>query len=117
MERVRVSRTVVVVVAALMLLVACGRSASVAQSTPTPPPTPTPTPTPRDILNSAAQRFGQVNSAHYQLQVQGNVYLDQQQSLALRGAEGDILRPSSATAKANVALGGANVTINMIAVG
>jgi len=117
MERRPISRILILAVVALVLGVGCSRGSAVVQNTPTPPPTPTPTPTPRDILNSASQRFAQVNSAHYQLQVQGNVFLDSQRTLALRGASGDLARPSSATAKATVALAGANLTVNMIAIG
>ncbi|HET9015949.1 MAG TPA: LppX_LprAFG lipoprotein [Thermomicrobiaceae bacterium] len=115
MERLRLSRIVVLAIAATVLLVACGHPTVARQNTP--PPTPTPTPTPRDILNSASQRFAQVNSAHYQLQIQGSVYLDPQKTLQLRGAQGDLLRPDSATAKAQVSLAGATLTVNMIAIG
>ena len=113
MERLRVSRVLVIIVSVVILTAGCSRGAAVARNT----PPPTPTPTPRDLLNTAAQRFAQINSAHYQLQIAGNVYLDNQKTLALRGAEGDLARPDSATAKASVALAGANLTIDMIAIG
>lgn len=112
--RFRLSACVLTLLLGVALVVsACGSS----NKQQTPAATPAPTPTPRAILDAASARWGQVKSAHYTLTIDGNVYLDDQHTLALRGAQGDLLRPNSATAKANISLAGANVSINMIAVG
>lgn len=76
-----------------------------------------PTPDPAAVLQAAGQRFGEITSAHYTLQIDGDVFLDDQHLLALRSAEGDLLRPDSATAKANISAGGPTLTVNMIAIG
>ena len=83
-------------------------------------PTATPSPTAiaaQDILNSAAQRFDQTNSLHFDLTVDGNVALDQNGTIKLHGATGDLKRPDSAQAKANVTFLGANLSISLVSIG
>lgn len=92
-----------------ILLIACGGQAS-------PTTTPFPTPTAEQILDQAADRFGELSAVHYQLIIDGDVFLDSGRALSLRGAEGDLARPNSATAKANIGFAGATITVNMIAV-
>lgn len=98
----------------LIALIACGGGSK--KATQPPPPTPTPV-SAQSILSGAAQRFDQINSLHFDLQVDGNVALDKNGSIKLRGANGDLLRPSSAKAKANVSFMGANLSINMVSIG
>ncbi|MBX6342963.1 MAG: LppX_LprAFG lipoprotein, partial [Thermomicrobiaceae bacterium] len=99
---------IVLALGSMLALAACGGSNK---------PTPTPTPSAQSILDAAAQRFGQINSAHFKLQIAGNVYLDEARTLTLRGAEGDIARPDRASAKAQVAVASQNLNISMIAIG
>lgn len=95
----------------IVALAACGGSKKA------PTATPTPTESPKDLLDAAGQQFAAVKSAHYSLKIDGDVYLDSQQTLSLRGAEGDLLRPKSATAKADIGFGGATVSVDMVAIG
>lgn len=79
---------------------------------------PSPTPiTAQDVLAKASTRFDQVNSLHFVLQVDKAVALDSAGTIKLHGANGDLLRPNSAQAKADVTFLGANLSINMISVG
>lgn len=110
MRAERARQLLILAVCALALLPACiGRQPS--------EPSPTATPSAQDTLNAAADRFATINSAHYRLQIDGDVFLDAQGTISLRGAEGDLLRPMSATAKADVSFAGATLTVNMVAIG
>ncbi len=83
-------------------------------------PTATPSPTAvsvQDILNSTADRFDQTNSLHFDLTVDGDVALDQNGTIKLHSANGDLKRPDSAQAKANVTFLGANLSINLVSIG
>lgn len=97
------------------------RSNSSANATPaatsTPSPTPTPTPTAQGILQQAADRWNQLDTVHFVLQIDGDVALDSTGLVKLRGADGDLKRPGLAQATARVSVGGANVTMKMISLG
>lgn len=69
------------------------------------------------ILANAATRFGQVSSFHFKLSIDGSVPLDAANALALHGAEGDLSRPDSAQAKADVGFLGATISIKFVSVG
>jgi len=97
----------------LSVLIGCGGGSK--KTTP-PPPTPTPV-SAQSVLSAASQRFNQVNSLHFDLKVDGNVALDKNGSIKLHSANGDLLRPNSAKAKANVTFLGATLSINMVSVG
>ncbi len=100
------------VILGLFTLISCGGSKAQAPATPTATPV-----TAQAVLSLASQRFEQINSLHFDLQIQGNVALDQQGTIKLHGATGDLLRPNSAKAKANVTFLGANLSINMVSIG
>jgi lipoprotein LprG len=85
--------------------------------TSTPTPSPTPTPTPADFLKRAADRFNQLDSLHFNLQIDGKVALDSQGLLQLHSADGDLKRPDQAQANAKISVGGANVNMKMVAIG
>jgi len=95
----------------LFTLISCGGSAI---KSVTPSATPV---TAKAVLEAAAQQFEQVNSLHFELQISGAVPLDQNGTIKLQSASGDLLRPNSAKAKANVTFLGANLSINMVSVG
>jgi hypothetical protein len=79
---------------------------------------PTATPVTADgVLTTAAERWSGTNSAHFNLEVDGEAFLDDEQTIALRSAEGDILRPDSVSAKATVSTVGLNFSMEMIAIG
>src|SRR5690606_7432996 len=89
------------------LLLACGGSDE----------EPTPTPSPQGLIDAAANRFNELDTAHYTLTIDGDVYLDAQGMLALRGAEGDLQRPDRATAKADIGFAGTTLSVNVVALG
>jgi len=78
---------------------------------------PTSTPSPQSLIDAAAARFNELDSAHYTLTIDGDVYLDSQGMLALRGAEGDLQRPDRATAKADIGFAGTTLSVNVVALG
>ncbi len=96
----------------LFTLISCSSSAV---NTVTPSPTATPV-TAQAVLSQAADQFGQVNTLHFELQLNNKVPLDQKGQIKLSGATGDLKRPSSAQTKAKVTFIGANLSINMISV-
>jgi hypothetical protein len=95
----------------LFSLISCGGSA-VKQVTPSPTPV-----TAQSVLDQASQQFESVNSLHFELQVDGSVPLDQNGTIKLHSASGDLKRPNSAKAKAKVTFLGANLSIDMVSVG
>jgi lipoprotein LprG len=73
--------------------------------------------TAQTVLANAATRFGQVSSFHFTLSIDGSVPLDAAKTLALHGAEGDLSRPNSAQAKADVGFLGATISIKFVSIG
>lgn len=69
------------------------------------------------VLADAASRFGQVSSFHFKLSIDGSIPLDAANTLALHGAEGDLSRPDSAEAKADVGFLGATISIKFVSIG
>ena len=95
----------------IMALIACGSSKSGNNSSSATAVTA------QSLLSNASTRFGQVNSLHFVLQIQGNVALDQANTLKLHGAEGDLSRPDSAQAKADVTFLGATISLKFVSIG
>ncbi|HVB64327.1 MAG TPA: LppX_LprAFG lipoprotein [Nitrolancea sp.] len=95
----------------IMALIACGSSKSGNNSSSATAVTA------QSLLSNASTRFGQVNSLHFVLQIQGNVALDQANTLKLHGAEGDLARPDSAQAKADVTFLGATISLKFVSIG
>lgn len=77
----------------------------------------TPTPSPQSLIEAASDRFAELDTAHYALTIDGDVFLDDQNVLALRGAEGDLQRPDRATAKASIGFGGTTISVDIVALG
>lgn len=80
---------------------------------------PTPTPiTAESVLQAASAQWEQTEAAHFTLGVEGNAWLDDDESIRLVSAEGDIVRPDSVEGAAtiNVAIIG-EVDISIIAIG
>ena len=86
-------------------------------SAPAAEPTPTPI-TAETVLQAASSQWEETASAHFTLGVEGNAWLDDDESIRLVSAEGDIVRPDSVTGSAtiNVAIIG-EVEISIIAIG
>lgn len=71
-----------------LLIVSCHTS------TLRPTPTPSPTPSPVEIARQAGERMLSINSLHFTIKLSGRLtYLDFPPTLALKRAEGDLLRP------------------------
>lgn len=82
-------------------------------------PSPTPTPvTAESVLESASAQWTDTESARFTLGVEGNAWLDDDESIRLVSAEGNIARPNSVKGSAtiNVAIIG-EVDISIIAIG
>jgi hypothetical protein len=78
----------------------------------------TPTPiTAEDVLSSARDAWSETQSAHFTLAVEGEAFLDSDETIKLRSAEGDILRPDSVQATASIDVSVLVVDISLVAIG
>lgn len=73
--------------------------------------------TAESVLEQAAQRWNETDSLHFQLEADGDSYLDSDRTILLMEAEGDLARPSSVTATARVNVSIATVNVNIIVIG
>ncbi len=86
--------------------------------TPTPLPTPTPTPSPADIARRAGAQMMTTNSLHYIIELSGKeTYLDSPPTMALKRAEGDLVRPDQMRGMVKVSLFGAVAEVGVIGLG
>jgi lipoprotein LprG len=69
-----------------------------------------------DVLASASDAWAETESAHFTLDVEGDAYLDSDETIKLVGADGDIKRPGSVAAKASVDAQISVIDISMVAV-
>lgn len=74
-------------------------------------------PTAEEVLANARERWDDTDSAHFRLDVEGEAYLDSEQTIRLRSAEGDILRPDSVSASAQISVMLLSLDVSLIAVG
>lgn len=72
--------------------------------------------TPEEILASARDAWAETQSAHFTLDVDGDAYLDEDETIKLVSAEGDIKRPGSVAATAKVDAQISVVDISLVAV-
>jgi hypothetical protein len=68
-----------------------------------------------EIVENATEAFEATSSAHFELEIDGTIGIDADGMLELGAVSGEIARPSSARADANVVFGGTTVTLEMIA--
>jgi hypothetical protein len=68
-----------------------------------------------EIIDHAAERFENTESAHFELEIDGTIGIDDEGMIQLGAVTGEIERPSNARADANVLFGGSSVTLEMIA--
>jgi hypothetical protein len=61
-----------------------------------------PAQTPEEVLEAASAQWGETESAHFNLTIDGETFLDSGGNLQLNSAEGDIKRPGSVSATASV---------------
>jgi hypothetical protein len=99
-----------------------------ASATPTQRPTSTPEPTERATATtvlSEAQRhlqdleaqWAETDSVHFELDIDGETFLDANDQIELRGAEGDLARPESASAVATVYGGFIPFDVEIVTIG
>lgn len=92
--------------ALLLALAACGGGA-----------TPTPALDTTTILKQTAARLDAVKSVHFAATIAGSAYLDAARTVQLRAATGDIVVPDQMRAKITVAVGAANVDLQLVTIG
>jgi hypothetical protein len=68
-----------------------------------------------EIVENAAERFENTESAHFELEIDGTIGIDDQGMIQLGSVTGEIERPSNARADASVVFGGSSVSLEMIA--
>lgn len=80
--------------------------------------TATPQATPTSILQQASSRLADTKTVRFKLSIEGETFIDSQNSMQLLSAEGDLERPDkvSTTFKAKV-MNAANVTVHLITIG
>ncbi|HUG14021.1 MAG TPA: LppX_LprAFG lipoprotein [Thermomicrobiales bacterium] len=74
-------------------------------------------PTVEEVLRGAREQWDSTESAHFVLEVDGDAYLDSAESIRLRSADGDILRPESVSASARISVALLTLDMSLIAVG
>ncbi len=89
----------------LLVLVACG-------------PSPTPTLTAKQIAQNASDKMSSVTSFHFSIELTGRrKTIDPLATLALRHAEGDVVRPNKAQSRIKVSLGGIIAEVRAVGIG
>jgi hypothetical protein len=81
---------------------------------PTSPPS---DPKAQAIVDAARTRLDQVNSVHFALTVDGDLFIDPARTQKVRSAEGDLVRPDKVSASAKIAAGPINATVKFIQIG
>ena len=68
-----------------------------------------------EIIANAAEAFDETTSAHFELDIDGSIGIDEEGMLQLGAVSGEIERPANARADASVVFGGSTVSLEMIA--
>ncbi len=94
----------------IIVLVGCGENDA--------EPTGETTADPRQVLAAASQRLAETEALHFQLEVEGQTFVDPAGEIQLLSAEGDLARPNKVRVQFQVGLFGAgNVSIRMVTIG
>jgi lipoprotein LprG len=72
--------------------------------------------TAEEVLESGRDAWAETESAHFTLEVDGDAFLDEDETIKLLSADGDIKRPGSVAASANVDAQITTVDISLVAV-
>lgn len=94
----------------LLITVACSSNGDDAEPTVEPL-------TAESVLDLAADRWGETDSLNFTLEASGNSYLDNDETILLLNAEGELARPDSVSAEAQLNILIATVNVNLIAIG
>ena len=105
----------------LLLFVMLAACRTPEETTPTPPPTPTPvptpTPTPKEIVTQTAVRMEELAGFHFAIEHSGSpAYLDVDEIIAFRRAEGDYVAPDRAQADVRVILPGLVTDLSVVSI-
>jgi len=74
-------------------------------------------PSVEEIVDSAVTAWDETESAHFSLEVEGTAYLDSDETIILRSAEGDATRPDAVEADAKISAGFLTVDIGLVFIG
>jgi hypothetical protein len=74
-------------------------------------------PSAEEIVDSAAAAWDETETAHFTLEVEGTAFLDSDQTISLRSAEGDAARPDAVEADAKISAGFLTVDIGLVFIG
>lgn len=69
------------------------------------------------IVDRARTRFDQVNTLHFALGVEGDVFLDKLRTQKLKSADGDLVRPDKVSLTAKASVGPVNAQLKFIQIG
>ena len=112
----RVLRHYVALLLALVLPLLAGRGDSVAsQSSPTAASTPVPPAV--DILGRASARIAETETIHFTLDIEGETYIDDGNTIQLLEAEGDLVRPDRVSTEFKIKVAIPTLTIRLIKIG
>lgn len=112
--RVRSIPIMILLIGVLGLLTACsGRSDSDADET----ATARAQLSPREYLDQAIDRWNETEGARFSLEIEGETYLDEERSVRLLAAEGELSRPASVRADASIRASVVRLNISLIFIG
>lgn len=69
------------------------------------------------VVDKARTRFDQVNTLHFTVSIEGDVYLDKIRTQKLKSAEGDLVRPDKVSLTAKAQIGPVNAQLQFIQIG
>lgn len=69
------------------------------------------------LLAAAAERWSETDTVHFDLTIEGSTHLDENESIELKSAEGDLKRPDEVQSEASVQIGFASFDVGMIVIG
>ncbi len=69
------------------------------------------------VVDKARARLDQVNTLHFLLTVDGDLFIDAAKTQRVKSAEGDLVRPDKVSASAKIAAGPINATVKFIQIG
>jgi hypothetical protein len=81
------------------------------------PATPAATPAPEDVLSLASRRLAEIGSAHFELDVEGDTFIDTGHTIRLLGAEGDLVRPDRVRTTFQAEVLGRTIELQLITIG
>lgn len=87
------------------------------EATPTPSAVAIEDQSPEEIIAQAVERWNATESAHFTLEVDGATYLDDEEQIELSEAEGDLARPQSVEATAQIAISLVTIDVSLIFIG